>query len=154
MPATKKQKDFVRKCGEYASEILLLNSFGRTFNWMEEDAETVDGCNKTATMTSDLKYKELVTSIYPCFWNETESQQFEIIFHEFCHVHTEHQYLVACDFHNDRLVTRREVEKAREYETALFEKAFIWLLGDPKRYKEVASFIKGLSTTKRHAKKT
>ena len=147
----KKQKDFVKKCGEYASEILLLNSFGRTWEWMEENAET-DGCQKAAAINSDLKYKELKIEVYPCFWEETENQQFEIIFHEFCHVHTEHQYLVACNFHNDRLVTRREVEKAREYETALFEKSFIWLLHDPKRYKEVANFIKGLSTIKRDAK--
>ena len=138
----------MKKCGEYASEILLLNNFGRTWEWMEED-DKIDGCNKAASIGSDLKYKELTIEIYPCFWDETESQQFEIIFHEFCHVHTEHQYLVACDFHNDRLVTSREVEKAREYETVLFEKSFIWLLNDLKRYKEVFNFIKKLKVTKR-----
>ena len=77
MKPTKKQKNFAKKCGEYACNILLLNSFGRTWNWMEKDDVNVDGCNKAATIFCDLKYKELKIQIYPCFWEETENQQEE-----------------------------------------------------------------------------
>ena len=149
MNPTEQQRNFVKKCGHYACDILLLNSFGRTWNWIEEDVNDKESqCNKAATIGVDLKYKELTIEIYPCFWENTESEQFEIIFHEFCHAHTEVQYLKLYQLKNERMITWREVDEAREHETSLFEKSFVWLLSDPKQYKETAGFIKKLKTTK------
>ena len=149
MKPTNKQKQFVKKCSDYSCNLLLLNSFGRTWSWFEKD-EGSEGCKKQATISVDLKYKELIISVYPIFWEQTENHQFEIIFHEFCHVHTEHQYNIVCNLLDGKYVTTREIEEKREHETALFEKSFIWLLNDPKRYKETADFIKKLKTTKFH----
>lgn len=149
MKYTKKQKDFIRKCANHACNILLLNSYGRTWRWYEA-GNAGKSCNVAATMETDLKYKELEISIYPGFLEETEYKQFEIIFHEFCHVITEHQYMISVHLREDKLVTAREIEFAREHETSLMEKAFIWMLGDLKQYKETSDFIKSLSVEKRN----
>ena len=146
---TNKQKQFAKKCGDYACELLLLNSYGRTWNWFEKD-EITENCKRQASINTDLKYKELNIDVYPAFWESTVSQQFEIIFHEFCHVHTEQQYNLLVGLSGGKHITLREIEEKREHETALFEKAFIWLLHDPKRYKETAGFIRKLKTIKTH----
>jgi len=146
MRITKKQKSFVQKCAYYACDILLLNSYGRTWNFYEKGS-TDKSCQKAADIDIDLKYKELIINIYPMFWNQTEYTQFIIIFHEFCHVITEQQYMIGVHYDNNLLVTRREIEYTREHETSLMEKAFIWILGNAKQYKETANFIKKLSNT-------
>lgn len=144
MKINKKQKAFINECTEHACNILLLNSYGRIFVWNDNDM-TEDGCNKNADISTDLKYKELVINIYPPLFENPQSRQFEIIFHEFCHVITEHQYMIGIHMHQDKLVTRREIEHEREHETSLMEKPFLWLLQDTKKYKEISDFIKGLS---------
>ena len=145
---TEKQKAFAKKCGQYARDILLLNSYGLSWVWCEEDDVKEDGCSRAASISTDLKYKELTINMFLVFWEEIEYRQFEIIFHEFCHVHTEQQYMNVIHLLRDKIVTVRECEEKREHETALFEKSFLWLLGDPKRYKETADFIKKLSNKK------
>lgn len=133
------------ECSRYACDILLLGSYSRTWNWHTK-GESKDTCSVTATMETDLKYKELDISIYPAFFESPERKRFGIIFHEFCHVITEHQYMVIVNLNCGKLVTSREMDFAREHETSLMEKSFLWLLDDPKRYEDILRFINSLST--------
>lgn len=143
---TKKQKEFVYDCVNKACDVLLLNSFSKTWNWYNEDKIGVKKDVKTAVeISTDLTYKELELDVYPVFWKQVEVKQFDVIFHELCHVLTENQYMLSVHFTNGKFITPREIEEVREKETVLIEKAFVWLFSNPEIYKEVVDFRKKLA---------
>lgn len=147
MKPSTKQENFVRKCAGHCRDLLLLNSYGLTWDFCGNEHEKA---NVLAEIQADNVYKEINVSVFPKFWQETEYSQFTVILHEFCHVFTAHQKLLLNVIVDDGIVTRREIDQKNEHETALIEKSFIWLLNGPEKYKEISQFIRKLSTRKTH----
>lgn len=103
------------------SSLLNLEDFTFTWHWPDENKEekSDDGAvwRTNASIDTDLRYKRVALTFYPCFFDQDPEEQAAIILHEMAHTVTERQYQLLDVVLRDEIVTRREAVDAREATT-------------------------------------
>lgn len=115
---------------QWAREIqraLCLDNWRLSFAYYDEPSEKEE---TLATMHCNPQYFEMRLSIYPGFYKQAETAQFEILLHEFCHVLTEELYRTACAFAEGKNYHQESLETTRERNTTMIQLAATSLMGN------------------------
>lgn len=82
--------------------------------WFIDVVYTSESSNSSAEISPDPVYLRAVLQIHSGFWNAPIKYQEMILVHELCHCISEETYILHMELLNDRFVTKKSIEDARE----------------------------------------
>lgn len=120
-----------------------LENWRLSFEYFNEKDEG----GAAATMHAQPQYFEMRLGIYPAFYEQAETHQFEIVLHEFCHVFTEELYRTAVAYSQGKNYHQDSLEATRERNTTMMHLACLTLMKNTKLQK-MYSRLKNIKTFK------
>lgn len=114
---TKQEKSRIRKWVEYLKHELYLRHFVVHVRYMDGDG----GNGQTAECNVLHEYQSVSINIYTNFWQHPLDEQFDMLVHEFCHVHVTPLQVLVDDAMSGKFVTPDQQRRAVESVTTMME---------------------------------
>lgn len=120
-------KEEIKKVCAAIQRALGLENWRLQYMWFDKDGEGHEQ-SAAAAMRAQPEYFELTLRVFPAFFEEAESHQFEILLHEFSHALTEELYQTAKALADGCLIHKETIEHARERATSMTHLALLNLI--------------------------